>query len=101
MSVLLEEEYGATDVKSDKIERLKRVLVKEVVYEIEAFLDDDVDTRLAQVLGLTIARGIDLVAEREHIETTNAALRNDLLQKTGGKPGVAVHSKIPPGADSN
>jgi len=86
LSVLLEDDYELDGVKGTEITRLMGVLLEDVLCGIDEYLNDEVRRRLASVLGLTPVQGVDLLAEREHVETTDAALRNDLLQKRQGSP---------------
>jgi hypothetical protein len=86
LSDLLEDEYGLPDVKGTEFEWLKNILSEKIVYEIENFVNDDVFLRLVLALGLTYHEGVDLLAEKKHLETTDAALRKDLLGKRKGAP---------------
>ena len=86
LGVLLEADYGLDVIKGSEITRLFGLLWGQVIYGIEDYLSGDVLRRLSPVLGLTPGKGVDLLAERKHVGTTDAALRNDLLQKREGSP---------------
>jgi hypothetical protein len=86
LSVLMAEEYGWAGTSEVQMEQLRNVLKEHIIYELEDFLDDHILDRLARILGLSTWKSVDQFAEREHVETTDAALRNDLLRKRAGSP---------------
>ena len=86
MRVLLEDEYKWHNVSGVEVENLATVWIRQVVPEIVEFLNDDVHGRLARVLGLTPYQGAELLAVRKHLETTDAARRNDLLTRRPDSP---------------
>ena len=79
MNVALKEDWGL-DISGVEIVQYRKIL-KGVVYELEGYLAEETLSRLARVIGLTSAQSVDLFAQRDFIETTNAALRNDLLHE--------------------
>lgn len=86
LGVYLEQDYGFDAIRVAEAERLKQVLVEHVIYELQDFLDDGVLYRLASVLGLTVAESVEKLAEKEYPETTDPALRRDLLRKRTLRP---------------
>jgi hypothetical protein len=83
---LLEIEHPWNDMCGVDLHELAAVWLRQVIPEIGEFLDDDVHRRLARILRLTPGEGVDLLAEREFINTTDAALRNDLHRRRKGSP---------------
>ena len=81
MRVFLEDECYWQGISGVEVGNLSAVWIKRVIPEIAEFLSDDAHGRLARVLGLTVSKGVDLFAEREHIGTTDAARRNDLFKR--------------------
>ena len=86
VQVLLQEEHNWRDASGVEIADLVTILVGQVIPELHEFLSGDVQDRLARILGLSPHRAAVLLTEREHSETTAAALRNDLLQRREGSP---------------